>query len=167
MNAKTRNLITLITIAVTLFLFPLEQSASAQSTKSNCKKLKGSSVQVFDPATGVVSGPVTRAGILNGQLEDVINFDAGFIFTPDPNVVTYISDLSITTIHGELKTSPVITQGVGFPYAFTEFGNIDPNTSNGRFAGATGLIFFTGKTVGDFNGPFEVEITGEICFANY
>ena len=111
-----------------------------------------------------MSGSVTNAGILNGRLEDVINFDAGFISTPDPNVVTYLSGLTIATNQGQLKSSPVTTQSVAFPYAFTEFGNIDPNGSTGIFAGATGLIFFTGKTVGGFNGPFEVEITGEVCF---
>ena len=157
---------TLLAVVLTCGLFPLQQSASAQSPLSACKKLKGRGVQVFDPATGVVSGPVTNAGILNGTLEDVIDFDAGFILTPDPTVVAYRTDLTITTIHGQLKASAVTTQsiltGVG-----SEWGNINPNTSTGKFAGATGIIVFTFKPIGDpSTGPYDAEISGEICFAN-
>lgn len=113
-----------------------------------------------------MSGPVTNAGILNGTLEDVINFDAGFVSTPDPNVVAYTTALTITTIHGQLKASPVTTQSI-VTGAGAEWGNINPNTSTGRFAGATGMIFITFKSVGDPSiGPYEAEITGEICFAN-
>jgi hypothetical protein len=104
MNAKTRKLTALMAVVLTFCLVSLEQlalarsprgflglhgnsaqSTSSQSANSNCKKLKGSSVQVFDPAAGVAFGPVTNAGILNGTLEDVINFSAGFVFTPDSN----------------------------------------------------------------------------------
>ncbi len=157
---------TLVVVMLILGLFSLEQSTSAQSANSNCRTLKGRGVQVFDPVSGVVSGPVTNAGILNGTLEDVINFDAGFVFTPDPNVVAYISNLTITTIHGQLKASPVTTQSI-VTGAGVEWGNIDPNTSTGRFAGATGKIVISFKPVGDPSvGPYEAEITGEICFAN-
>jgi hypothetical protein len=83
-----------------------------------------------------------------------------------PNVVAYTSDLTITTIHGQLKTSPVTTQSIVTGLG-TEWGNINPNTSTGRFAGATGVIFFTFTAVGDpAIGPFEAEIVCEICFAN-
>ncbi len=187
MNANTGKLMMLITVILIFGLFSLEQPTSAQSPQppqsrvwferrgnaaqsaspnSNCKKLKGRSVQVFDPATGVVSGPVTNAGILNGTFEDVINFDAGFVLTPDPNVVTFTSDMTITTSRGQLKATPVITQSM-VTGAGTEFGNINPATSTGKFAGATGMIFMTFKLVGnDPNGPYEAEISGEICFAN-
>ncbi|MGH9968885.1 MAG: hypothetical protein ACREBG_13950 [Pyrinomonadaceae bacterium] len=155
MNTKTRKLATLVAVVLTLCLFSLEQtsaqslnsrwvfgphgnsaqSASAQSPNSTCKKLKGRSVSVFDPATGIASGPVANAGILNGTAEDVINFDSGFVFTPDPNVVACLSDLTITTIHGQLKTSAVVTQSVVTGDG-TEWGYINPDTSTGRFAGA-------------------------------
>ena len=166
MNARTRTVMTLVSVMLILGLFALEQSTSAQSLDSNCKKLKGTSVQVFDPDTGIVSGTVTNAGILDGTLEDVINSDAGFVFTPDPNVVTFLSDLTITTVNGQLKASPLTA--FNFETGFwSEFGNINPNASTGRFAGATGVIFFSGKTIGNIDtGPFEAKITGEICFAN-
>ena len=183
MNAKTRTVMTLVVVMLILGLFSLEQSTSAQSARgffgprgnsaqststqsanSNCRRINGRSVSVFDPATGVASGPVTNAGILNGTAEDVINFGAGFVFTPDPSVVTYLSDLTITTIHGQLKSSAVVTQSIVTGDG-TEWGNINPDTSTGIFAGATGVIFFTFKLVGDDpNGPFVSEMTGEICF---
>ncbi len=185
MNAKTRKLATLVAVVLTFCLVSLEQlalaqapkgylgprgnsaqSTSARSVNSNCKKLKGRSVSVFDPATGISSGPITNAGILNGTAEGVINFNAGFVFTPDPNVVTYLDDLTITAIHGQLRSSTVITQNVVTGDG-TEWGYINPNTSTGRFAGATGVIFFTFKLVGDdSNGPYVSQITGEICLAH-
>ncbi|HYV06892.1 MAG TPA: hypothetical protein VFB82_20015 [Blastocatellia bacterium] len=185
MNAKTRTLMILPAVTLCLGLFPFHQSASAQSARgwfgprtpapwalaqtannSNCRALKGKGVQVFDPVLGVVSGPVTNAGILNGTLEDVINFAAGFIFTPDPTVISYTTDLTITTNHGQLRASPVTTQSV-ITGAGAEWGAINPNTSTGRFAGATGMIFITFKPVGDPSvGPYEAVIAGEICLAD-
>ena len=183
MNKKTKTLATLVAVVSTICLSFLGQtlaqssesrarfgrranSTSPLSANSNCKQIKGKSVTVFDPVTGIVSGPITNAGFLNGPSEDVINFAAGFVFTPDPSVISYTSDLTITTVDGQLKASTVTTQsvvtGVG-----AEWGHINPNTSTGRFAGATGQIFFSFKPVGDpAIGPYEADVTGEICFAN-
>ena len=185
MNTKTRTNVTLVTVVLIFGLFPVTQSTTAQSPRSffatrgnsaqataaetanrNCQQLKGNSVAVFDPATGVLSGPITNAGILNGTSEDIPNFGAGFILTPDPNVVTYLSDLTITTVNGQLRSSNNVNAFNFVTGAFTEFGNINPDTSTGRFAGATGVIFFTGKTIGSLEtGPYKAEITGEVCFA--
>ena len=185
MNAKRSAVMTLTAAMLCLGLFQGERSVSAQSARGwfgpradsmspasvqsanqNCKALKGKGIQVFDPVLGVVSGPVTNAGILNGTLEDVINFAGGFVFTPDPTVVAYTTDLTITTNHGQLRASPVTTQSV-VTGAGAEWGNINPSTSTGRFAGATGMILITFKPVGDpSTGPYEAEISGEICFAN-
>jgi hypothetical protein len=144
----------------------LAQTSSAQPTNSNCKQLKGSTVQVFDPVIGVLSGPITNAGILNGTSEDVVNVGAGFVFTPDPNVINYLSDLTITTINGQLKTNNNLNAFNFVNGSFAEFGSINPNTSTGTFAGATGVLFFTGKTIGTLDvGPYQAEIAGEICFA--
>lgn len=120
---------------------------------------------MFDPVTGIVSGPVTNAGILDGDLEDAINFGAGFVFTPDPTVVSYTTNLTITTIHGQLKASPVTIQSF-VTGAGAEWGHINPDTSTGRFAGATGTISVVFKPIGDPSvGPYEAEIAAEICFA--
>jgi hypothetical protein len=162
MNPKTRKLsILVVTMAVCLCTW----GQTAAQTPSVCKKIKGNGTQVFDPVTGVVSGPVFNAGILNGTLEDAINFGAGFILTPDPNVIAYTTNLTITTIHGQIKASPVTTQslvtGIG-----AEWGSISPEMSTGKFAGATGFILISFKPVGDPSvGPYEAELNGEICFA--
>lgn len=186
MNKKTRQVATFVSLMFTLFLLSLEhtsaqsangpvrfgwrgnsaQSVSAQTAVSNCRQFNGMTVSVFDPVTGIVSGPITNAGILNGPSEDVINFAAGFVFTPNPTVVSYTSDLTITTIHGQLRASTVTTQsvvtGVG-----NEWGHINPTTSTGKFAGATGMIFLNFKPIGDPSiGPYEGQITAEICFPN-
>ena len=184
MNAYKKIVRTLVVVVLMFGFFQLQQSTSAQSTrgflglrgstaqpgstqsaKSNCKKISGIGVQVFDPVTGVVSGPVTNAGILDGTLEDVINFGAGFAVTPDPNVFTYTTALTITTSQGQLKVNPVTTQSI-VTGSGNEFGEIDSNTSTGRFAGAKGTFWLTFKPVGDPSiGPYEAELTAEICFA--
>ena len=165
MNAKTRRLTMLVAVVLTICLFSFEQT-SAQSVNKTCKKLHGGGTQVFDPATGVISGPITSSGLLNGTLEDVVNFAAGVVFTPDPTVVTYTTNLTITTVHGQLKTNTVTTQSVVTGIG-TEWAHLNPDISTGRFAGATGIIFITFKPVGDPSvGPYEAEFSGEICFAN-
>lgn len=185
MNTKTRKFMTLAALVLTFCLFSLEQSTSAQSSRglfgprgdsaksvpaqsanSKCKKLEGIRIDVFDPAAGIVFGTITRGGILNGKTADALNFAAGVAVTPDPNVVAYLSDTTITTRRGQLKVSLVTT----FNFVtgdFTQFGNINPDTSTGRFAGATGVIFFPGITIGDDPaiGPYRSVIVGEICLA--
>lgn len=185
MKAKNRIIKTLVAVVLSFGLVSLEQLALAQSPKgflgprgkatpatssqspnSNCKKVRGIRLDLFDPATGIVNGTITEAGMLNGSTEDVIDFGAGFVVTPDPNVVAYTGDSTITTIHGQLKISAVTTQSI-VTGDFTQFGYIDPNTSTGRFAGATGIIFFNGVPIGDPSiGPYKSVIVGEVCFAN-
>ena len=179
MNAKMRITATLTVVALTFGLV-LQQSTSAQagrgllaargnsaqanpSTNSNCKTIRGNSVQVFDPITGLVTGPVTNAGILNGDVVDAIDF--GGVLTPDPTVFAYTTNLTLTTNHGELRAHPVTIQS-GVTGKGAEWGEIDPNTSTGRFAGATGTISAVFKPVGDPSvGPYAAEITVDICFA--
>jgi hypothetical protein len=182
MNATMRIATMLAAVILTFSLSHLLQSTSAQSARnffgvrgnaaastpsanSNCKKIRGNGVQTFDPLTATVYGPVTNSGLLDGDLEDVIDFGAGFVFTPDPTVVAYTTNLTITTIQGQLRANPVTTQSV-VTAAGAEWGHINPNTSTGRFAGATGIISIVFKPVGDPSvGPFEAEITADICFA--
>jgi hypothetical protein len=162
MNPKTKRLsILIVTMAVCLCTWV---QTSAQ-TPSTCKKIKGNGTQVFDPVTGVVSGPVFNAGILNGSLEDAINFAAGFFPTADPNVISYSTDLTIRTIHGQLRANPVTIQSL-ITGSGAEWGHINSNTSTGKFAGATGFILVSFKPVGDPSvGPYAAELSGEICFA--
>ena len=164
MNIQRRKL-TAVVLGL-MFVLWMADIATAQSATNNCKRLRAQSPQVFDPVSGVISGPVTNGGILNGTLEDVVNFGGGVVVTPDPNVVAYTSDLKITTSDGVLRSHPVTAQSL-ITGAGTEFGNIDPNTSTGRFAGATGVIYFVFKLAGDpITGPWEAEIKADICFVN-
>jgi hypothetical protein len=181
MNAKARTIMTAAFMLILGFFF-IDQPTSAQSgrgffrpvgdssqtttalqTSGACKNLKGIRIDTFDPAAGTAFGAITGGGLLNGTTADVTNFDAGFVFTPDPNIVTYLSDTTITTNRGELKTRLVTTFNV-VTGVFTQWGNIDPNTSTGRFAGATGVIYFPGISIGNPSiGPYKSEVVGEIC----
>jgi len=157
MNAKTGNLMTRAALVLAFCLF--NQSASAQSPNSNCKQVKGSSIESFSGGL-VTTGTITNGGILNGTTEFVYN--PAFVVTPNPSVVSYTSELTITTIQGQLKTSNVYLYNFGTGQ-FTILARIRSDASTGIFAGATGVLYFNGKTVGS---AFPSEITGEICFAN-
>jgi hypothetical protein len=158
MNALTGKL-TLVAIVVISGLFSSEQSTSAHG---NCREVEGKWIDVY-PGTGNVStGTITDAGILKGTTETVYN-SAGFP-TPDPTTVSFTADFTITTGHGQLKTRNVYLYDFGTGL-FTVLGRIDPDTSTGRFAGATGVLFPSGKTTG--NGfTYQAEIAGEICLAD-
>ncbi|MGH9961836.1 MAG: hypothetical protein ACREBC_32685, partial [Pyrinomonadaceae bacterium] len=167
MNGKAKKLMALVAVVLTLCLFSLEQptsaqeqSKSAQSAHSRCRRAKGKLSEVSNP-TGT-TGRITRGGILNGTTELV--FTSGVLATPDPTTVSYTDDFTITTKQGQLKISDV---GL-FDFAtglFTTIGRINPTTSTGRFAGATGVLFTSGKTT-DGGETFQSRITGEICLAH-
>lgn len=157
MNAKTRKLMTLVAVVLILCLFPATQSTA---TVNECRRVKGSLSDVSNP-TGT-TGTITNGGILNGTTQLV--FTSGVFSTPDPNTFSYTDDFTITTNQGQLKTSNVgiFDAGTGL---FSEIGRINPNTSTGRFAGATGVLFTSGKTT-DGGATFQSRITGEICLAH-
>jgi hypothetical protein len=185
MNAMTKAVMTLVAFLLTLVSFSMPQSASAQSSRSwiklpgnsaqvsaahsadtNCQSLKGVRTDAFDPGTGISSGTISGGGWLDGTTETAINFGAGFVFTPNPEVGAFLSDTTITTANGQLKANLVTTFNLATG-AFAEWGNIDATASTGRFAGATGVIFFNGRTLDSIDtGPFESEIAGQICFAH-
>ena len=107
------------------------------------------------------TGRITNGGILNGRTQ--LFYTSGVLATPDPTSVSYTTDFTVTTNRGVLKTHNV---GV-FDFAlgsFTEIARIDPNASFGRFAGATGVLFTSGKTT-DGGATFRSKISGEVCLA--
>lgn len=177
MTTRIRIIAIFTALALTFGLLP-QQSSSAQSGRgllpggnsirsanSDCKTIRANSFQLFDPSTGTVSGPVTNSGILDGNLEDVINLGAGFLPTPDPTVFAYTTDFTITTLHGKLKAAPVTIQSVVTGNG-AEWGEINPSTSTGKFAGASGSISVVFKPVGDpAVGPYAAEVAADICFA--
>lgn len=141
-------------VALTIGLFTQTQSTSAGGI---CHNVKGSL------SGGNGSGAITQGGILNGTTQAV--FTSMFTPTPDATTFSFTDDLTITTYHyGVLKTHNIAifdtARGV-----FSAIDRIDPNTSTGSFAGATGVLYINGRTP---NGgmTIQAEITGEICFAN-
>ena len=158
MNSKTRRLVMLVAIALTVGLFSLEVSTSAQSP-NNCLKVKGKSLDVT--IGGSTTGTITNGGILNGTTERV--FNGAPLPTADPTTISFTGDLTVTTDRGVLKTHDVYIYDFARGLA-TTIQRIDPNASTGVFAGATGVLYGNAKAT----NPFTVEgdITGEICFAN-
>ncbi|MGI8836103.1 MAG: hypothetical protein ACR2H4_05630 [Pyrinomonadaceae bacterium] len=186
MNAKMRKLMTLAAVMFSLGLFSLEPTASAQSphnnhwigmraarasaeksaqsSNSNCKQAKGNWFDTLNPTTGGSTGNITNGGILNGMTETV--YDPAFVFTPDPNVVSYIAQTTLVTNQGVLKTNNVYIYNF-VTGVWTAMGIIDPNASTGKYAGATGVLYFNGTTVGGFpDQSYPAEISGDMCFAN-
>jgi hypothetical protein len=154
MNARNA---TIIAAALAVGPFTFEQRALAQS---NCRQVKAEKVSVFNGVT--TTGTVIKGGTLNGMTLEV--FTSGGVPTPDPTTVTFTGNLTLTTNHGQLKASNVymldVATGVG-----AVLWRIDPSSSTGRFAGATGVLN-TAVKVTSFNpDTFHEEITGEICFA--
>ncbi|HLJ45839.1 MAG TPA: hypothetical protein VKU01_07525 [Bryobacteraceae bacterium] len=141
-----------------LGLLCLDRPASAQS---NCKDVKGNSMDVFNPVTGVFSGKISNAGDLDGTTAETFTGSAP---TPAPTVFSFTADFVLTTHDGQLKASWVnlYDNATGL---FTVMAVINPTTSTGRFAGATGVLYSNGKTVS--SAPFTVaaELAGQICYA--
>jgi hypothetical protein len=133
-------------------------------TNSSCKRAEGKWLDSLN-AVGGTSGTITNAGILNGTTKTVYNPD--FVFTLDPNVVSYVAETTISTNHGQLVTGNV------YLYNFitrvgTTLGTINPDESTGQFAGATGVLYFnTTQTIGvPPNQSYVSTIAGEVCLAN-
>ena len=158
MHIKRMSIIARAAAVVALGLLSLAECAWGQS---NCKQAKGDSESVA-VGSGPASGTITNGGDLNGTFLDV--FNSGAFPTPDPMIVSFGGDVTITTNRGVLKASAV---------HFFDFTNavvsgqlrINPATSTGRFAGATGFLFLTG--VSTLTSPFinHLEISGQICYA--
>jgi hypothetical protein len=142
-----------------LALLTLPESAVAND---KCRKAKGQFAGVFDAATNTTTGEITRGGWLNGTT--LTGFHGAALPTPHPTTVSFTSDFTITTPHGQLKTSDVIIFNTVTGNAAV-LGHIDPTGSTGIFAGATGVLYTAGKTL-SFT-PFipAGEISGEVCFA--
>ena len=157
MNFKIRTLATFTLVALTI-VFSSSQSASAGSI---CHVARGN-LSIVNNGNGTTSGTITQGGRLNGTTQAV--FTSMFTPTPDPNTFSFTDDLTVTTYHnGVLQTHNVslfdTANGV-----FSAIARIDPNTSAGNFAGATGVLYINGRTT-DGGATFQAEITGEICSA--
>ena len=158
MKLRIRTLTTFALVALTIGLSSLAPSAAAVS---DCKEANGN-LSVVNNGNGTTSGTITGGGRLNGTTQAV--FTSAFSPTPDPSTFSFTDDLTLTTNKGVLRTHNVgifdVAKGL-----FSAINRIDPNTSTGDFAGATGVLYINGSTT-DGGATFQGKITGEICFAN-
>jgi hypothetical protein len=126
----------------------------------DCRSVKGIE-SVVNNGNGTTSGAITEGGKLNGTTQTV--FTSGFTPTPDLSTFSFTDELTLTTNNGVLRTHNVtlfdVVNGV-----FAALARIDPNTSTGNFAGATGVLYIGGRTT-DGGASFQGEIMGSMCFA--
>ena len=163
MNAKPTMMTAVAAIlsfsSALLFAGPVSSSGSCRQVKGNWAD--GDSSTAYTGA----SGRITQGGILDGTT--LVVYDPAFVYTPNPNFVAYIAELTITTNHGQLRTSNVYLYDIVTNDLWTAIGYVNPGTSTGKFAGATGVLYFNGNTVGTYPlAAYPSEITGRICFAN-
>ena len=149
-----KRILTRAAVVLTAGLLSLPPSALAQR---DCKAVEADFVDVCFSGPSC-SGTITNGGILNGTTVTV--FTGGPSATPSPTTSSFSLDITITTNQGQLKTSHVNLFDGSLA---TSLGKVNPTTSTGRFAGATGVLFTSGKVV-SFS-PFTVKlgVTGEIC----
>ena len=151
--------------AAVILAFGLCAAPQSAAADNRCKQVKGTWIDGVPgtPYTGE-SGRITQGGILTGTT--VVVYDPAFVYTPNPNFVAYISQLTITTNQGQLTASNVYLYDIVTNDLWTAIGYIDPNTSTGKFAGATGVLYFNGKTIGIYPlAVYTAEITGQVCLA--
>ena len=160
MNVKFKTLKALAILALVTLTIGLFSSSQSVLADSDCQRQNGN-LSVVNNGNGTTSGTITQGGKLNGTSQSV--FTSAFTPTPDPNTFSFTDDLSITTNKGVLKTHNIaifdLANGV-----FSAINRIDPNTSTGDFAGATGVLYVNGKTT-DGGATFQAKLSGKICFA--
>lgn len=157
MNPIIRTLTTCALVAVTLGFVLSLKSVSAVV---ECKQAIGTLNAVNNGNSA--SGTITQAGRLNGTTEAV--HTSGFTPTSDPTTFSFTDDLTLTTNQGVLKTHNVVIFDVARGL-FSAIARIDPNSSTGDFAGATGVLYLNGRTI-DGGATVQAEVTGNICFAD-
>jgi hypothetical protein len=160
MPTRTTRFMTFVLSAGTFGLLLQGQSVAAQN---RCKDVKANWVDVYTSGS-TSSGTITNGGILNGTT--LTAYTSGAFSTPVPTTVSYTSELTITTNQGQLKATLVYLYD--FPTGYwTALGRISPNTSTGKFAGTTGVLYFNGSTIGSA-APFAypAQVSGQICPAS-
>ena len=159
MNFKNIKLVTFTLIALSLVVFA---SSSSVLAFSDCQKVKGIENGSLNPDGSGASGTITQGGKLNGSSQVVLT--TGFAPTGDPFTFSFTDDLTLTTKDGILRTHNVSLFDTANGLS-TAIARIDPNSSEGAFAGATGVLYLNAKVINAMGG-FQAEITGELCYAN-
>lgn len=159
MNGYNRRLTTRAAVILTIGLLTVGQSALAEN---GCKEVSGTDTEVDNGIDGG-AGPVTNAGILNGTAQTV--FTSSPLPTPVSTIFSFTGEWTLRTDQGQLKTSNVYILDFSTG-RWTAIGYINSSTSTGRFAGATGVLYYNGKQIGTaFPFTFAAALSGEICLA--
>ena len=169
MNARR---LTMVAVVLSVGSFTLGGAALAQeavglgrSEHVNCYGVVGEARDTWPGAGNVSTGVIAGSGLLNGTTQYV--YDTEGFPTPDPNVVTFGAALTLTTKRG------IVGARVLFLFDFvtgtwTSIATIDPNSSTGRFAGATGTLWFPSGTTINLDGgaqAYPSYVTGHLCLA--
>jgi hypothetical protein len=159
MNFKNIKLAAFTLIALSLAAFA---SSTTVWAASSCQKVKAIENGKLNPDGSGASGTIVQGGRLNGTSQVVLA--TGFAPTADPFTFSFTDNFTLTTSEGVLRTHNVslfdTANGVS-----TAVARIDPNSSEGIFAGATGVLFLNGM-VTDSVGGFLATITGEIRYTS-
>src|SRR5438552_11347069 len=100
MTTCTRTKIGMLGAAAAVLLL-LETTASAQD---NCQKVKATFTDVYNGGC-CTYGTITQGGFLNGTT--ITAYNSAAFPTPDPATASFTANLTITTVHGQLKVSGV------------------------------------------------------------
>ena len=148
-------------------------AAGGSDTTLRCQSLRGTQQAMTLPQDACNSpiGLCTRGIIADGPLAGTIELvthelvaGAGLVAAPFEGS-TYRGTLTIRTAAGELEIDNIgvlkHARGTANPAVFSEVGEIVAGT--GRFAGASGHLFFSGTSNATGDG-FESRLTGSLCF---
>ena len=149
---------------IALLALGLVVLTEAGLAQSNCKNARGTIEEVFSGGD-TSGGPLTNGGWLNGTVQFVYNIP-GVYPTPDATKLTFASTFTLTGNQGLLKGKAVWLYDTATGQS-TSLVNIDPTTSTGVFAGATGLLFMNviKGTVGPPPNYYYDLVGGQVCFA--
>ena len=166
MNARKLRLVALV---LAVGSFTLGGTALAQEavglgrSEDVCYRVVGEARDTWPGAGGVSTGVMAASGLLYGTTQYV--YDTAGFPTPDPNVVTFGAALTLTTRHGMAAARVLFLFDVATG-TWTSIATIDPGSSTGRFAGATGTLWFpSGRTVNLEGGAqsYPSYVTGHLC----
>jgi hypothetical protein len=136
-----------------------------RSAHVNCYKVVGEARDTWPGAGNVSTGVIASFGLLNGATQYV--YDTEGFPTPDPNVVTFGAGLTVTTKHGTVGGRVLFLFDV-VTGTWTSIATVDPKSSTGRFAGATGTLWFPSGTTINLDGgaqSYPSYLTGHLCLA--
>lgn len=142
-----------------------EAAGPGRSENANCHKVLGEARDTWPGAGNVSTGVIARSWLLNGTT--VYVYDTEGFPTPDPNVVTFGAALTLTTKHGNVAARVLFLFGFATG-TWTSMATIDPTSSTGRFAGATGTLWFPSGTTIYLDGgaqTYPSYFIGELCLA--